>query len=342
MPKKPSKPHDEFFKASFGRKEVALEYLQSMLPAELSRDLDLERLERLNGSFVSPALQEYFSDVVYQCPLIASQLHINPCFIFEHKSKPESRPHLQLLRYMLDSWTEQLNQGHKQLKPIVPILVYQGKQGWKKRNMSNYFGKKLPASLLPYIPQFDYIFTSVRSLGDEQILELYRGLLINTFLLMKHIWEPEYILKNPQLIFINLNEPHGQRDFVVLMLAYFLKNTEIAKEKVQDFIQALPNVLNQTTMSTYDMIVKEGEIKAQKVFEELLAKERQRLEEVLEQAAEDRLRAEEEHQRLNNAILNLYQITQMPIAEIALIMGVEVVYVEALIIQTEPDQIQAQ
>ena len=52
MPKKPGKPHDEFFKASFGRKDVAMEYLQSMLPLELCNDLDLERLERVNGSFV--------------------------------------------------------------------------------------------------------------------------------------------------------------------------------------------------------------------------------------------------------------------------------------------------
>jgi hypothetical protein len=48
-------------------------------------------------------------------------------------------------------------------------------------------------------------------------------------------------------------------------------------------------------MSTYDMIVKEGESKAQKVFEELLAKERQR-------AEEERLRAEEEHRLLVAAL----------------------------------------
>lgn len=338
MPKKPAKPHDEFFKASFGRKEVALEYLQSMLPAELSCDLDLELLERVNGSFVSPALQEYFSDVVYQCPLIASKLHINPCFIFEHKSKPESRPHLQLLRYMLDSWTEQLNQGQKQLTPIIPIVVYHGKQGWRKRKMSSYFGKKLPTSLLPYIPEFDYIFTNVRDLSNQQILELFQGLLINTFLLLKHIWEPEYIMKNPQLVFINLNEPDNHHDFIVFMLAYLLKNTEISREKVQDFVQILPKALNPTVMSAYDLIIEEavGE------YKEMLEKERQQLKEVLQEIKKTRLRAEEDHQRLNNAILNLYQITKMPIAEIALIMDVKVEYVEALIMQLKSDQIQEQ
>lgn len=34
MPKKPSKPHDEFFKAAFGRLDIALEYVQKMSPDE--------------------------------------------------------------------------------------------------------------------------------------------------------------------------------------------------------------------------------------------------------------------------------------------------------------------
>lgn len=53
MPKKPSKPHDEFFKASFGRLDIALEYLQQMLPKDIQNHLNLSALERINGSFVS-------------------------------------------------------------------------------------------------------------------------------------------------------------------------------------------------------------------------------------------------------------------------------------------------
>jgi hypothetical protein len=114
-------------------------------------------------------------------------------------------------------------------------------------------------------------------------------------------------------------------------------------------------------MSTYDMIVKEGESKAQKVFEELLAKERQRAEEERMLAVEERMRAveeerqrseeermravEEEHQRaeeerlrLNNTILNLYRIAKMPVPEIALMVGIEFEYIEALIAKSEQEE----
>lgn len=328
MPSKPSKPHDEFFKATFGRLDIALDYLQNMLPVTLQQDLDLSKLERVNGSFVSPALQEYFSDVVYQSPLKIGKQSAVLSFIFEHKSKREPRPHLQLLRYMLDAWTEQLHQNNKKLNPIIPILVYHGKQGWKKRDFDNYFGKKLPESILPFLPRFDYIFTHVTDMSDEQILELGTGLLINTFLMLKHIHDPDFIMQNAELIFINLTEPNSQQDFIVLVLAYFYRNSQLAEEKIHNFIQNLPKTLNKTAMSTYDMILEEGK----KIGE----RERQRLEEELRQML---IRAEEERLRIDKTILYLYQIDQKTTEEIALIVSKDLAYVETVISKSEEENI---
>jgi flagellar biosynthesis/type III secretory pathway protein FliH len=106
-------------------------------------------------------------------------------------------------------------------------------------------------------PNFDYFLTDLQTLNDEQILELNKGLLINTLLLMKHIWEPEFVLKNPDLIFVHL-EDNQYSDFQIPILAYFFKKTDIASEKVQTFIKALPTSINKNAMSTYDMIVEEG------------------------------------------------------------------------------------
>lgn len=214
---------------------------------------------------------------------------------------------------MLDAWTEQLHQNNKKLNPIIPILVYHGKQGWKKRNFDSYFGKKLPESILPFLPCFDYIFTHVTDMSDEQILELGTGLLINTFLMLKHIHDPDFIMQNAELIFINLTEPHSQQDFIVLVLAYFYKNSQLAEEKIQSFIQNLPKTLNKTAMSTYDMILEEGK----KIGE----RERQRLEEELEEA----------RQQVNKVILYLYQIDQKNPAEIAIIVSKDLAYVETVI-----------
>ena len=257
MPKSPNKPHDEFFKAVFSRLEIVLDYLTKMLPIDLQKELDFNSLTRANGSFVSPMLQEYFSDVVYRCAFKGSKRPIFISFIFEHKSSVEPYPHLQLLRYMLDTWEEQRKQG-KAITPIIPIVVYHGKEKWRKRKFSAYFGKNIPAGLEPFFPNFDYLLTDLQSLNNDQILELGQGLLINAFLMMKHIWNPDYVINNAHIIFANLGKDSSQEDFIVLILAYFFKNAEIAEEKVQKFFDALPQNINKSAMTTYEMILEKG------------------------------------------------------------------------------------
>lgn len=163
-------------------------------------------------------------------------------------------------------------------------------------------------------------------MSDEQILELGRGLLINTFLMLKHIHDPDFIMQNAELIFINLTEPHSQQDFIVLVLAYFYKNSQLVKEKIHRFIQNLPKTLNKTAMSTYDMILAEG-IKIG------IEKERQRIKEEL------RRLEEESCQRVNKAILYLYQIDQKTTEEIALIVSKDLAYVETVISNSEEENI---
>lgn len=351
MPKKPSKPHDEFFKATFSRVKVARDYLEKMLSPALLQVLDLKKLKRVNGSYISPTLREFFTDVVYECPIKDSDLKILISILFEHKSSPEKYPHFQLLRYMLDAWEEQLKQNLP-LTPFVPIIIYHGKDNWVKRDLSTYFTEQFPADLLTYLPNFDYHFTHVTAMSDEEILNLGKSLLANAFLMMKHIWEPEFILQNPRLIFINLDEPSSPRAFIIAILAYFLKNSELAKEKIQHFIEILPKTLNNTIMSTYDMIVEEGIEKGLKINEDLLVKERRRAEEERLRAEEERIRAEEEHtraeeehiraeeeslkakeerQRLDNLIIYLHEVAQLPLEEIARLSDRDLEYIKNLI-----------
>jgi len=342
MPKKPSKPHDEFFKATFGRLEIALDYVQKMLPAALVAELDTSKLTRVNGSYVSKALQEYFSDLIFELPFKRQDLECNICLLFEHKSEVPTYPHLQLLRYILDGLEEQLKQK-KKLSPIVPIVIYQGKKRWKIRDLSTYFGKSIPESLLRYLPRFDYHLTHVNALSDEVILALGKSLLVNALFMMKYIRQPDFIIQHPQQIFTGLDEDGSPEDFFQVLLVYFVKNTELAPAQVREFIEILPKALNKAAMSTYEKII--AEVKTQS--DSLLAEERQRTAREHQRAEEERQRAtaalqreeealqreEEEHQRLNRLIYYLHDIMQLPVSNIAEMMGVEAQYVQELLKQ---------
>ncbi len=202
-------------------------------------------------------LKESFSDVVYQCPLVSKEQSVLISFILEHKSKAEAMPHLQLLRYMIDGWEEQIKQKQA-LNLIIPIVVYHGQQQWHQRDLSSYFGFDIPQSLLPFLPQFDYLLTNIQNLSKEHILELNRGLLINTLLMFKYIWDTDFILKNHALIFIHLDETQEHQNFIISLLAYLFKSSEIGSTKAKKFIEQLPSSLNKDIMSTYDQIVEEG------------------------------------------------------------------------------------
>jgi hypothetical protein len=79
-----------------------------MLPPNVHKELNFAVLERVNGAFVDNDLQESLTDVVYQCQLNQVPKDIWISFIFEHKGSPERYPHLQLLRYILGVWADQV------------------------------------------------------------------------------------------------------------------------------------------------------------------------------------------------------------------------------------------
>jgi Skp family chaperone for outer membrane proteins len=145
---------------------------------------------------------------------------------------------------------------------------------------------------------------------------------------------------------------------------YFVKNTELAPAQVREFIEILPKALNKAAMSTYEKIIEEVKTQADSLLAEerqRTATERQRAEEALQREEEERQRAEEEHQRataalqreeaalqreeealqreeeehqrLNRLIYYLHDVMQLPVSNIAEMMGVEAQYVLELLKQ---------
>ena len=96
-------------------------------------------------------------------------------------------------------------------------------------------------------------------------------------------------------------------------------------------------------MSTYEKIIAEVKTQADSLLAEerqRTARERQRAEEALQREEEERQRAtaalqreEEEHQRLNRLIYYLHDVMQLPVSNIAEMMGVEAQYVLELLKQ---------
>ena len=176
-------PHDRFFRDSFGRPEIARNYLEEYLPTDLRHLLDLDSLILQDGSFIDETMQEHQTDLLYQTQLNnGDTAYIY--FLFEHKSYPDPMVALQLLRYMVRFWERQVKEGDP-MEAIIPLVVYHGEKVWK---ISTDFLDLLdaPAELRPYLPTFHYHLNDFSHLSDETIrgeiwlrvgLETMRGIL---------------------------------------------------------------------------------------------------------------------------------------------------------------------
>jgi predicted transposase/invertase (TIGR01784 family) len=184
--------HDKFFKENFSQKEVASEFIQTVLSAEICNRLDFTKLEISNASFVDEDLSENFADLVYTIDYQGNN-KIQICLLLEHKSYLDEYPHLQLNRYMLNIWQQNIKQKQP-LMPTIPMIIYHGKSTWKYRKFADYF-KNMDENLSCYVPNFDYELVDLSKLPDDKIMGFKNKFLALSTLLMKYSHRQKYLLE---------------------------------------------------------------------------------------------------------------------------------------------------
>ncbi|MFZ1397957.1 MAG: Rpn family recombination-promoting nuclease/putative transposase [Candidatus Promineifilaceae bacterium] len=159
-------PHDRFFRESFGRLEIARNYLEEYLPADLRRLLDLREMSLQDGSFIDETMKAHQTDILYQVKLQSGD-PVFVYFLFEHKSYPDAQVAFQLLRYLVRLWERQEKDGQP-LAPIIPLVIYHGEAVWQ---VPTEFASILTAEaeLRPYLPNFHYLLGDFSHLSDEVI-----------------------------------------------------------------------------------------------------------------------------------------------------------------------------
>jgi len=119
-------PHDATFRQFLTQPNVARDFMQLHLPAELRAICDLSTLKLESGSFVEDDLRQYFSDVLYSLKTTAGDGYIH--VLIEHQSTPDRHMAFRLIRYAIAAMQRHLEAGHKKLPLVIPVLFYTGKR----------------------------------------------------------------------------------------------------------------------------------------------------------------------------------------------------------------------
>ena len=203
--------------------------------------------------------------MVYSASYQAKQA-VKLSFLLEHKSaySPQTPIHIQLLRYMLGIWDQQEKQG-KPLCPIIPILVYHGKENWRARSLSQYFQEKYdlaPTSpLLLYVPDLNYILSDLNTYSDSEIKSLFSLLSLQTALFtLKKIFQNdlEKELKKLTEEIKSLVQTESGRDFYRKILLYLYYGSHSKKDKIIKIMSDISQEAGKAALSTAEQLIQEG------------------------------------------------------------------------------------
>ena len=151
-----TQPHDAFFKETFSDSGTATAFFCQYLPAALTTQLDWSSLRQVQGSFVTRALQQLHSDLLFSVKARDQECLLY--VLFEHQTSVDTQMPLRMLNYASAVLLRHsdLHPGQP-LPPVLPVLFHQGPNRWTVSPCFEdlfHIPGTLRDILLPYLPKF--------------------------------------------------------------------------------------------------------------------------------------------------------------------------------------------
>lgn len=229
-------PHDATFRQFLSQSDIARDFMDLHLPAELRAICDLSTLKLESGSFVEEDLRQYFSDVLYSLKTTAGDGYIH--VLVEHQSTPDRHMAFRLMRYAVAAMQRHLEAGHKQLPLVIPVLFYTGKRSpypystcWLDEFDAPALAENLYGSAFPLV--------DVTVIPDEVIMG-HRSMAALT-LLQKHIHQRDIVTLTDRLATL-LMADYPSSPQVTALIHYLLQAGESADSEafVRELAQRVP------------------------------------------------------------------------------------------------------
>lgn len=246
--------HDKFVRAILADKSVAMDYFKACLPKYIVDRLNLSTLTQLSDTYVSKELRKTMSDIVYSCSVKDSEEELKVCLLLEHKSRLEKFTPVQLGSYIFSGFQKQIDQ-EKRLSPIVPILLYHGKEKWSYRTLISLF-TNLDHEFRPHIPDYEYIFHDLGEIPDQQLKLLENKFLQASLLALKYSQIKAELIKWIPTILSLVVE--AERNLQTSLIVYTFGISGLKEKEIITLIEDVPVSIKSTVMITWDIFVEKG------------------------------------------------------------------------------------
>jgi predicted transposase YdaD len=151
---------DAGYKRLFSHRELMADLIRGYMDPRLTKSFDLRTLERCNGSYVSPDLQERRNDLVWR--MRSSQGWTYVYLLIEFQTTVDRYMAVRLLGYIALLWQDLIAQGQVTkdglLPPVLPIVLYNGDRPWTAPLTLRPLITPSPAFLTALQPELAYRF----------------------------------------------------------------------------------------------------------------------------------------------------------------------------------------
>ena len=238
--------------------------MKKVLPEDIKAHLELDKLNVEKGSYIDEDQRHHFSDLIFSVELKQGGTAKVYCLL-EHKSAPEKLVALQVARYMVLQWNEMLKQEAifgTQLPPIIPIVVYQGHEGW---NISRNFHSLVDfpsEAFKALVPNFEYLLWDLNEVDDKKLQDT---LILRYYVLICKVLKsselPDYLFQLVEALYKTLDSKTAV-EYIEIFFRYIIKaSNKVTRKNFEDSISKLPSGGERIMNTLAEQWLKEGELK---------------------------------------------------------------------------------
>jgi len=175
--------YDEAFVEIFSNRKIVQSLLEDFITDEWVDLIDFSSMKVTKSVFKGIEDSKKESDLLLKFNTTKGKtenLYIFILLEFQRTAKPMI---LRLLEYLARIYKKQKTE-HKKLFPVIPLVIYNGKEKWTEKNYFSQQFSDLPDGMLKYVPNFKYILIDICRF-DDKLLEKLKDSISFFFLLDK-------------------------------------------------------------------------------------------------------------------------------------------------------------
>ncbi|WP_019535531.1 Rpn family recombination-promoting nuclease/putative transposase [Paenibacillus ginsengihumi] len=236
--------HDTSYRFLLSSKKLFVELLRSFIDKGWVQAVDEEHVQEIPHSFVLQDFKRQEADLVYRVKLNGQDVVFY--LLLEMQSSVDFRMPYRLLLYQVEIWRYWLqneeealsNRKSFQLPPIIPIVLYNGKEKWTaerqfRKLLSNE--EMFDSELL----NFEYLLIDVARYTEEELLSLSNT--IGSVFLLDQTEDQEHLLNRLGKLMNTIQQmpEDNQQKFVAWMANILLQKLPENEPSLQQFIQSV-------------------------------------------------------------------------------------------------------